>query len=111
MQLASLITGFGGGELELRHPEKRVLLSAEDRGGMNVEVDASVRPELNLGVKFRGDAEHAVRKMTCSSGVGKRISVVLEQYKVPIGDEPWLVEFELVDPLLFKRQRYGEEVE
>lgn len=111
----SLPADFEGGELELRHPEQRGLLRPEERSAGGVAVDARVRPKLNLGVTFRGDAEHAVRKLRRGEGgeggEGKerRISVVLEQYKVPIGDEPWLIEFELVDPALFKKQRYEGE--
>ena len=84
-----------GGELCLRRPTR-------DEGGNNVtykkddskRIDAEVGPVENVLCRFRGDAEHAVR--TFSSSKGNRISLVLEQYKIPKGDESFLLEFETV---------------
>jgi hypothetical protein len=76
----SLPADFDGGELDLRDPETK-------------EVH-SVSPECNTCCVFSGDAEHAVRTFR---GSGNRISLVLEQYEVPVGEVNWLQDFECVN--------------
>ncbi|GMI18447.1 hypothetical protein TrLO_g12345 [Triparma laevis f. longispina] len=97
--------GMEGGELVLRDVS-RSSLKGEERYMEGVEVDAVVEPEENLGVVFRGDAEHAVKGW--KGGEGGRVSLVLEQYKVPVGDRGWLLEFELVEPGKYKKERYED---
>ncbi|GMH90835.1 hypothetical protein TrVE_jg1302 [Triparma verrucosa] len=102
--------GMEGGELVLRNVDREALRGEERYGrgkeGVEIEVDAVVEPKNNFSVKFRGDAEHAVKAFR-NTTMG-RVSLVLEQYKVPVGDKGWLLEFELVEPGKYKRERYEE---
>ena len=80
MLYVDLPADIEGGGLEIKCPESGAL--------------SSVSPSENSVCKFRGDAEHAVRNFT---GATNRISVVLEQYRVPIGERSWLKTWELFD--------------
>jgi len=79
-----------GGDLNLRNPN--------NKSG----VDAIVSPKNNRLCIFRGDAEHCVNSF---SGSGNRVSIVLEQYKVPPGETPFLVEFEEVQQAEYMKIR------
>jgi hypothetical protein len=79
----SLPPDIVGGELELKHPEEQPEAGSPSR----------VQPKENRLAVFRGDAEHAVRNFDGSSN---RVSLVLEQYDVPIGEVGWLKTFECV---------------
>ena len=101
-----------GGELLLRHPTRPLWRREPPSSRV---VDGTVSPKENAAVVFRGDAEPAVRAVReAKMGGGNvnaggkedekkngterfRISVVLEQYRVPIADVSWLVDFEVVD--------------
>ena len=105
---------FGRGEKE---EEEEAATGDEDAGPVADEI---VTPKENVAAIFRGDAEHAVRtfftRSTSTTGSGgsegtlegMRVSVVLEQYKVPIGDVPWLVEFEVVNSSNYVGERFSE---
>ena len=57
----------------------------------------AIQPEPNLWVTFRGDAKHGVEKCCTDSGEGNvRISLVLEQYKVPAHMLGLTTEFDIV---------------
>ena len=38
----------------------------------------------------------------------ERVSLVLEQYKVPVGSFEFTVQYEIVDPRVYRAQRFGE---
>ncbi|GMI03677.1 hypothetical protein TrRE_jg6745 [Triparma retinervis] len=86
-----------GGELHLRDTTRPLWRGSEDKA-----IDERIVPKSNCCCIFRGDAEHAVQAHKSECG-GSRISVVLEQYRVPTGTQPWLSEFEVVDPNDFVR--------
>jgi len=112
---ASTWSRMRGGRLLLRHP-KRPPRHAElrqrqlkQRGQLGEDedcvVDLAVRPVKNRLVHFRGDAEHCVEAFATSGGsgggsvlAGRRVSLVLEQYRVPPGHFDFTTRFELVDP-------------
>ncbi|GMI60134.1 hypothetical protein ScalyP_jg6428 [Parmales sp. scaly parma] len=77
--------GMVGGELELKDPRASTTTSS------------NITPKENTCCVFRGDAEHAVHNFFTSNTTQDRVSVVLEQYKVPVGETEWLLEFEKVD--------------
>jgi len=82
-----------GGELHLRNVSRPLWRRSDDK---DKEIDHRIPPRENNLCVFRGDAEHAVQKFN-SERKENRISVVLEQYKVPIADVSWLLDFEVVD--------------
>ncbi|GMI32969.1 hypothetical protein TrCOL_g13813 [Triparma columacea] len=86
-----------GGELHLRNITRPLWRCSEDKA-----IDELIVPKSNCCCVFRGDAEHAVQAHKSECG-GSRISIVLEQYRVPTGTQPWLTEFEVVDPKDFAR--------
>mmetsp|Transcript_20733 Transcript_20733/g.64059 ORF Transcript_20733/g.64059 Transcript_20733/m.64059 type:complete len:250 (-) Transcript_20733:113-862(-) len=65
-----------------REEEEESLRAEESRNVVNATI---VAPKTNRRVTFRGDAHHRVRPFSSSSqgGGGRRVSVVLEQYRVP----------------------------
>jgi hypothetical protein len=96
----SIPTTLSGGELHLRDPMKRKLWREE--GDDDFGVDVKIKPVENMAVVFNGQAEHAVTGHHSSSPASgessqPRLSLVLEQYRIPVGDVPCLAEFEVVD--------------
>ena len=57
---------------------------------------ATVAPEPNMHVTFRGDAKHAVLGFASASGQS-RVSLVLEQYRVDERLYPLTLEFDLLN--------------
>jgi len=124
-----------GGRLLLRSPSREPARQLRRQRHV-VDVDAAVSPAPNRLVRFRGDAEHAVEAFSqgglahrsetkaAQSGGGPtqqeidlttpkgsptwRISLVLEQYRVPPGSYDYTVEFELVDPRDYRRDGHSE---
>ena len=115
--------GMVGGTLDLRDPARPPWRTAPP-GAERDAVDATVVPRANRMARFRGDAEHAVASHALSggdaavaavaagadgadedgwAGVGDRVSLVLEQYKVPIGSVDFTTRFELVNPADYHR--------
>jgi hypothetical protein len=86
-----------GGELCLREPHRPPWRA--ERG----PIDREVAPAPNRLVVFRGDAEHAVRRVTnvteadAAFPQGHRVSLVLEQYMVPPGLREFTLPFEIVE--------------
>ena len=68
-----------------------------------------VAPKQNRLAVFRGDAEHAVRRVTnvtkadASFPKGHRVSLVLEQYRVPPGLREFTMHFEIVEGKDYER--------
>ena len=66
-------------------------------------IDREVAPKSNRLAVFRGDAEHAVRRVTnvtkadAAFPKGHRVSLVLEQYRVPPGLREFTMHFEIVE--------------
>lgn len=107
-----------GGHLLLRDPRRpawRVETEASRSGAASNPVDATVAPMENRKVSFRGDAEHCVTSFhakgpgeadTTNSLMIERVSLVLEQYKVPVGSFDFTVQYELVDPRVYSKERF-----
>ena len=70
---------------------------------------ARARRKKNRLAVFRGDAEHAVRRVTnvtkadASFPKGHRVSLVLEQYRVPPGLREFTMHFEIVEGKDYER--------
>ena len=92
-----------GGELCLRNADRPPWRS--ERG----VIDREVAPKPNRLAVFRGDAEHAVRRVTnvtkadASFPKGHRVSLVLEQYRVPPGLREFTMHFEIVEGKDYER--------
>ena len=104
-----------GGHLLLRDPRRPAWRAegavARSKTSTNA-VDARVAPAENRKVTFRGDAEHCVASYESPEAAGlvsERESLVLEQYKVPVGSFEFTVQFEVVDPRAYKVERFGGE--
>ena len=92
-----------GGELCLRNADRPPWRS--ERG----LIDREVAPKQNRLAVFRGDAEHAVRRVTnvtkadAAFPKGHRVSLVLEQYRVPPGLREFTMHFEIVEGKDYER--------
>ena len=92
-----------GGELCLRNADRPPWRS--ERG----VIDREVAPKQNRLAVFRGDAEHAVRRVTnvtkadAAFPKGHRVSLVLEQYRVPPGLREFTMHFEIVEGKDYER--------
>tara|TARA_B100000513_G_scaffold144498_1_gene66530 strand:- start:2468 stop:3400 length:933 start_codon:yes stop_codon:yes gene_type:complete len=70
--------GMRGGQLELFENSRKESWSNPLSG----DPDATLTPQVNTLVKFRGDAWHRISMMRSADG-RPRISLVLEQYSIP----------------------------
>lgn len=77
-----------GGRLELFHRYR----SKSWTNPLNDHADASLTPAENMLVKFRGDAWHAIEEMQSADGQ-PRVSLVLEQYRIPAEAYPETITF------------------
>ena len=77
--------------------------------GIRNLISSQVAPKQNRLAVFRGDAEHAVRRVTNVTNAdaafpkGHRVSLVLEQYRVPPGLREFTMHFEIVEGKDYER--------
>ncbi|KAJ1449672.1 hypothetical protein M885DRAFT_622353 [Pelagophyceae sp. CCMP2097] len=89
-----------GGDLCLRKTQRRPYRDDASRA-----IDRHVRPAPNRLVSFNGGAEHAVAAhRPTENSESDRISLVLEQYRVPRGLIGETVSFEIVKPEDYRRK-------
>jgi len=91
----SVPVNMEGGRLRL-YEHKRCLALDKIGDGEPLCADSSpsmtVMPVENTMVQFRGDAFHGVETYKAQ---GNRVSLVLEQYKIPRAYQEYLVKFKL----------------
>lgn len=82
-----------GGELELLGTTAQVYPNGEDGDTEKLPPALEIIvPEENMHAEFRGDSLHRVRAYETDTE-DVRVSLVLEQYKVPEEDLKYLVEY------------------
>lgn len=80
-----------GGELELLGTQEEAYPDGEHDA--EAPVMEKIEPKENLWAEFRGDSLHRVRAYETETD-DLRVSLVLEQYKIPKEDEHFLVKYD-----------------